>query len=131
MFDVDTMMRLFRMDDFTLLQILMVGGVCGFIVSQIMQGWITPILCNIGLIVAAVISNMVFRGYGVAITYNKDLDGILFTTAGVIGGLMVVFLTILTFSAFNNQVGNSAQRMREKQAAEAAGSIQVQIKLKS
>ena len=109
-----------HLDDFALIQIIGLSGVCGFIVSQVMQGWMTPALCNIGLFISAIVANMVGRGYGLSITHNKDLDGILFSAFGLIAGALLVVATTLLLSAINNRVGLSAQKMRERTDAASA-----------
>lgn len=103
-----------RLDDFAVLQILMICAVSGFIVSQMIEGWIEPILANIGLFVSAVVANVVLRGSGVTFTHIKDLDGIIYTAIGLISGAALVCGTILLFSALSNRVSKSIEQMREE-----------------
>ena len=102
------------LDEFTVLQILLVTGVCGFLVSQIVQGWIAPIMCNIGLFFCAGIGNLVCRKLRLVITNSKELDGIVFTSIGLIGGAVLFFAVMLLFSMVNSRVGDTAQKLRER-----------------
>jgi hypothetical protein len=106
-----------RLDDFAVIQIVMMSAVCGFIVSQLMQGWIGPILANAGLFISAVVTNVMLRKANFAITHIKDLDGIIYTAIGLIGGAILVCITILLFSALSNRVGTSAHDLRERDMA--------------
>lgn len=105
------------LDEFSVIQILTLSGVCGFIVSQMVQGWIASVSCNIGLFGSAVGTNLVCRNFGVVVTHNKDLDGIIFTTIGLTGAAIGVLLVVLLFSAVNDRIGVSARKLREQTEA--------------
>lgn len=102
------------LDDFSIIQIVALSGVCGFMVTQVLQGWMGMVAANIGLFSAAVASNVIFRHFAVIFTHNKQLDGILFSTIGLIGGAVVVVAAMLLFSVMNNRVGTSAQKLRAR-----------------
>ncbi len=110
----DTLSWILGIDEFSVLQIITLTAVCGFIVSQIFPGWMAATFCNIGLFASALITNVVLRKFAVVITYNRDLDGIIFTTIGLTGGAVLAIGTILTLSALSHRVGVTPQKLREQ-----------------
>jgi hypothetical protein len=117
------------LDDFSILQIIALSGVCGFMVSQILSNWMGMVAANIGLFSAAFGSNILFRKFGVILTHNKQLDGILFSTIGLIGGALIVVFGLLAFSWMNNRVGMSAQKLRARAQAEEAQARNIAARL--
>jgi len=114
---LETIAIALRLDDFAVIQIIALAGVCGFVVSQLMHGWILPIACNVGLFASAYGANIVLRHMKVVITGNKDLDGIFYTTIGLTVGTVTVVLGLLLVSMISNSVGTTAQEMRDREQA--------------
>ena len=106
------------LDDFALLQAIAMSGICGFIVSQFMQGWMGPAFSYAGLFASALTSNLLCKKFGLAITLNKSLDGVLFSTIGIITATVCLVMGMLLFSIVNSRVGVSAQKLRAQADAE-------------
>ena len=107
------------LDDFAIVQIFALSGVCGFLVSQVMDGWFGPIFSYMGLVTASVATNVFCRKMGLVLTQNKQLDGIIYTSAAIIAGAIVVVLVLLLVSVARNRVGVTAQKLRAQSDAAA------------
>ncbi len=100
------------LDDFAVIQIIALSGICGFMVSQVLEGWMAMAGSYLGLLGAGIGSNVACRQLNVVVTANKHLDGILFTTSGIIVGTVLVVGGMLAMSVLNSRVGVSAQKLR-------------------
>lgn len=114
----EMLLRSTGLDDFSIVQIFSFTVLCGFILCQRLDGGIAMAFACIGLFAAALIANVVGRSYGFGVTYNKDIDGILLTTIGLIGGALLSVLLMLLSSKLVNTVGKSAHDLREQNMAE-------------
>jgi len=119
------------LDDFAILQIIALSAVCGFMVSQVLDGWMAMFGSYVGLLICGIGANITGRKVGLIITANKHLDGILFTTGGLILGALAAVGGILMFSALNTRVGRSAQAMRAESDAKDAKAAMIAAVLKT
>jgi len=78
----------------------------------VLDGWMAMAGSYIGLLGAGIAANVAGRSFNVIITANKHLDGILFTTGGIIIGTVTVVVAMLLTSQFSTRVGVTAQKLR-------------------
>ena len=119
------------LDDFAILQIIALSGICGFMVSQMLEGWMAMAGSYLGLLGIGIGSNVACRKLNVIITANKHLDGILFTTGGIIVGTFLVVGGMLLISMVSTRVGVSAQKMRAVSDAKDAHAAMIASVTKS
>ena len=119
------------LDDFAVLQIIALSGVCGFMVSQTLEGWMAMAGSYLGLLGVGIASNVGCRKLNIIVTANKHLDGILFTTGGIIVGTILVVFGMLMMSSVSTRVGMSAQKLRSVSNAKDAQAAMIAAVTKS
>ena len=103
------------LDDFSVMQIIVMSGVCSFMVSQRIDGWMTPILCTVGLFASTLVSNMACRAFGLIVTANKQIDGVFFSMFGLVAAAVALLVVRLTLSSIFNVARTSVQELREQE----------------
>lgn len=119
------------LDEFAILQIVALSGVCGFMVTQVIDGWMAMVMSYAGLLGIGIGSNVAGRKLNLIITANKHLDGILYTTTGIIVGTVIAVVSILLLSALSSRAGVSAQKLRAESDAKDAQANMIAAVLKT
>lgn len=107
------------LDDFAVLQIITVSGICAFIVSQRLEGWMEPAVCTIALFASALASNLLFKKFGLLITANKQINGVVYSFLGLLMAVAVLVVVKLLMARVFNVARTSVQELRAKEQFEA------------